>query len=269
MAVMIGSARIDENGKTTGGLPGDQTGKEVAVQKWYLHSKGWVVLRPRRAEAAAAIARNMQAACDNDLIGYDQSNRLSALAASEEHNYDLSKVTVACETDCSALVRVCCLYAGIKAGNFSTASQVNVLRATGEFDVLTDAGYCKSSDYLLPGDILVTKSQGHTVVVLSPGAKVTSGGPSVPESQPQPVQKKVAPAMYKASELAGVYHTTADLHMRYKPGLISPDNVICVIPAGKAVRCYGYYNDVQGVKWYLIAYQGREGHVSGKYLRRS
>ena len=132
MAVMIGSARIDENGKTTGGLPGDQTGKEVAVQKWYLHSKGWVVLRPRRAEAAAAIARNMQAACDNDLIGYDQSNRLSALAASEEHNYDLSKVTVACETDCSALVRVCCLYAGIKAGNFSTASQVNVLKATGE-----------------------------------------------------------------------------------------------------------------------------------------
>ncbi len=144
-----------------------------------------------------------------------------------------------------------------------------MLKATGEFDVLTDAGYCKSSDYLLPGDILVTKSQGHTVVVLSPGAKVTSGGPSVPESQPQPAQKKVAPAMYKASELAGVYHTTADLHMRYKPGLISPDNVICVIPAGKAVRCYGYYNDVQGVKWYLIAYQGREGHVSGKYLRRS
>ena len=222
MAVMIGSARIDENGKTTGGLPGDQTGKEVAVQKWYLHSKGWVVLRPRRAEAAAAIARNMQAACDNDLIGYDQSNRLSALAASEEHNYDLSKVTVACETDCSALVRVCCLYAGIKAGNFSTASQVNVLKATGEFDVLTDAGYCKSSDYLLPGDILVTKSQGHTVVVLSPGAKVTSGGPSVPESQPQPVQKKVAPAMcffWKSAgrgRFSGKYPRTASLGKRRK-----------------------------------------------------
>ena len=31
MAVKLGSARIDENGKAHGGQAGDQTGKEVSV----------------------------------------------------------------------------------------------------------------------------------------------------------------------------------------------------------------------------------------------
>ena len=33
MAVMIGSARIDENGKAMGGKAGNQTGKEVSTKK--------------------------------------------------------------------------------------------------------------------------------------------------------------------------------------------------------------------------------------------
>ena len=45
--VKIGSARIDENGKTHGGKVGDQTGKEVAIQAWYKHYKGWRVLRAK------------------------------------------------------------------------------------------------------------------------------------------------------------------------------------------------------------------------------
>lgn len=47
MAVIIGSARIDERGKASGGKAGDQTGKEVSTQNWYKHSKGWVLLRPK------------------------------------------------------------------------------------------------------------------------------------------------------------------------------------------------------------------------------
>ena len=43
MAVIIGSARIDENGNIHGGKPGDQTGREVSTQAWYQHRKGWVV----------------------------------------------------------------------------------------------------------------------------------------------------------------------------------------------------------------------------------
>ncbi len=52
MSVMLGSARIDENGKASGGQAGDQTGKEVSTQKWYLHTKGWRVLRATNPEAA-------------------------------------------------------------------------------------------------------------------------------------------------------------------------------------------------------------------------
>ena len=40
MAVKVGSARIDENGRAHGGKAGNQTGKELSVQNWYYHSKG-------------------------------------------------------------------------------------------------------------------------------------------------------------------------------------------------------------------------------------
>ena len=75
MAVKVGSARIDENGKTHGGKAGDQNGKEVSTQAWYRHKKGWRVLRCKSADKADKIARAMQAACDNANIGYDQYQR--------------------------------------------------------------------------------------------------------------------------------------------------------------------------------------------------
>ena len=37
MSIRIGSARHDENGKLTGGRPGDQTGTEVSMQNFYVH----------------------------------------------------------------------------------------------------------------------------------------------------------------------------------------------------------------------------------------
>ena len=55
MAVKIGSARIDENGKAHGGQAGDQTGKEVSTQNWYLHSKGWRVFRAKNPSVAEKI----------------------------------------------------------------------------------------------------------------------------------------------------------------------------------------------------------------------
>ena len=72
MAVIIGSARGDERGKAHGGKAGDQTGRELSTQNWYLHKKGWVVLRPNSPEAAKRVANAMRAACANRNIGYDQ-----------------------------------------------------------------------------------------------------------------------------------------------------------------------------------------------------
>ena len=85
--------------------------------------------------------------------------------------FDPSRTTKKVNTDCSALVRVCVNFAGIRAGNFITSSEVRVLMATGAFEKITDDAHCKSSARLLRGDILVTRTKGHTVVVLSNGAK--------------------------------------------------------------------------------------------------
>ncbi len=171
MSVTIGSARIDENGKSHGGAAGDQTGKELSTQSWYKHKKGWVVLRPKDPAKAKLIAACMRAACKNSYIGYDQYQRDTLYNEAKKYGFDVSKVTKKVETDCSALVRVCCAYAGIMVENFRTTNEASVLMASGEFIKLTASKYTGSSAYLKTGDILNTLTQGHTVVVLTDGSK--------------------------------------------------------------------------------------------------
>lgn len=171
MAVMIGSARIDENGKTHGGKAGDQTGREVSTQAWYKHSKGWRVFRAKDRIHALRIAYAMDAACKNSHIGYDQYQRDSLYTKAKPVGFDPAKVTTDCETDCSALVRVCCAYAGITIGNFRTYNEPQMLLDSGAFVELKGSKYTSESAYLGEGDILCTPVSGHTVVVLTDGAK--------------------------------------------------------------------------------------------------
>lgn len=158
--IRLGSARIDENGNIHGGKAGDQTGKEVMIEDYYRHSYGWVGLRAKDPAIRAKIAYAMEAACANDDIGYDQYQRNSLYVAAQSVGFDPSRVKIKCETDCSALVRVCCAYAGIMVGDFNTASEKRVLMETGKFEEFSvvDKSSC------VRGDILVTPKQGHTVV---------------------------------------------------------------------------------------------------------
>lgn len=173
MSVRVGSARIDERGKAYNGKAGDQTGRELSTQKWYLHKKGWRVFRAVKREQALKIAADMEAACKNSHIGYDQWQRNTLYKAAEPMGFDCGKVRTDCETDCSALVRVCCAYAGIMGlpSDFRTGNMPKNLLATGAFVELKGAKYTDQSAYLGKGDILVTKTHGHTVVVLDDGAK--------------------------------------------------------------------------------------------------
>lgn len=178
MGVIVGSARGDEYGNATGGKAGDQKQTstsdykgEVSMQSYYVHSKGWVLIRAKDPKAREMIAKDMEYACANKLIGYDQSQNRTLYDVVKPLGFDCSKVKTACETDCAQLVRVCVRYAGIDCGDFYTVTEKDVLQKTGKFDIYTSAKYCKSSDYLLRGDILVTKTKGHTVVVLSNGSK--------------------------------------------------------------------------------------------------
>lgn len=176
MTVKIGSARSNENGGINGGKAGDQTGGEVSTQNWYLHKKGWVVIRPKRAEAAEKIAKTMEDLCANNNFGYCQDHRLSGYNAAQAVSFEVAKVSSPVEIDCSEAVRICVMSAGIHVADFYTGNEADVLKATGEFGIITDSKVCGSSDYLQRGDILVTKTKGHTVVVLSNG----------PKAKPQP-----------------------------------------------------------------------------------
>ena len=190
MAVKVGSARIDENGKAHGGQAGDQNSREGSTQNWYLHSKGWRVYRAKNPSVAERIAQCMERACKNNKIGYDQYQRHTLYKAAEPLGFDVSKVTKACETDCSALVRVCCAFAGITSlpESFRTGNMPSNLNKTGAFTELTGSKYQSQSTYLGRGDILVTKTNGHTVVVLSNGSKYEG---TVAQSKPDALGDRI------------------------------------------------------------------------------
>lgn len=188
--VKIGNAVCDENGKAKGGKAGNQTGRELRIQNWYLNKKGWRVFRPKLADVAEAIAFDCEAACENMAIGYNQSKRNTLYNAAKPVGFNCSEVTTPCECDCSSLVRVCLAYAGIKVNDFNTASEPSRLLATGQFDELKEAKYTDKSDYLKRGDILVTKTKGHTAIVLTNGPKAEKDDEPDPTPDPKPEPSK-------------------------------------------------------------------------------
>ena len=180
--VRVGSARSDENHKLVNGINGDQRqtaipdwNGEVSIENWYLHSKGWVVIRVKDPEKRKKVAYAMEAACNNKRIGYSQSNRWTAqdwCKWQNKGNYDPASITVDVNVDCSALVRLCLMYAGIDVGDIYTSIMPKVLGAREEFEVITDKNITDNPDNQYAGDILCTRSSGHTVVVLDDGANV-------------------------------------------------------------------------------------------------
>lgn len=157
----VGSARIDENGNISGGRAGDQTKREVAIEPYYSHPKGWYMLRAKDSDKARKIGLAMTEACLNDNIGYDQSGRYGVINCLKKYGR-IAKINEGTEADCSSLVRACCIQAGINVGDFNTANEVAVLEKTGAFN---KAVAVASNSKLQVGDILVTRSKGHTVIV--------------------------------------------------------------------------------------------------------
>lgn len=163
--IIIGSARIDERGKLSGGKTGDQKqttqddySGEVSMQNFYLHKKGWYIMRWKDAAFAEECAKAMQRACNNPNIGYDQNQRNGILKAG-------TRTSIKTECDCSALVRQCVKEAAaVDPGNFTTSTEATILKATGLFQAPIKY---RSGTPIYNGDILVTCSKGHTAVVIS------------------------------------------------------------------------------------------------------
>lgn len=175
MAVKIGHASMSENG-TIKGKAGDQTGKEVCIRSWYRHSKGWVTLEFIDPVMGEYAAEAMEAACANPDIGYNQYENGTLWNDVKPFGWDPGKTTKKVNTDCARLIRVCVQYAVNKCGldlivpDFYTATLANVLMATGLFRKHTDSKYNAQDKYLRRSMIQVTKTKGHTWLILENGS---------------------------------------------------------------------------------------------------
>lgn len=304
MAVIIGSARINELNEKEGGQPGDQNGREVATENWYLHSKGWVVIRAKDPSVRAKIAQNMRYICANDNIGYSYWNACYGLLnESKKYGYDASKVKVKCDTNCAKSVVCCIRYAGVNVDDFYTGIEVEVCKKTNAFHILTDSKYCASSDYLLEGDILVTKTSGHTVVVLTDGPKAKEylpylvwncaycnmrKGPSINYGVITALSSGTVVNLHDWAssgwgyvEVDGRFGYISPMYLapcnkaivsggstwlRNKPGKDVGAKIVS-ISAGTIVHITGKTSMVGKTTWYEVVYNGHQGWASGLYVK--
>lgn len=108
--------------------------------------------------------------------------------------------------------------------------------------------------------------------ILNGGAEKAENDNSADQSQP--IARKVKATCYANGydvAVAGTYITTADLYCRNDAG--KNKKALCLIPAGTAVKCYGYYNMSGGVKWLYIQFtmNGTQftGFSSGEFLKKT
>lgn len=188
MPEYIAHASIDENGKITGGKAGDQTKKEVCIRTWY--NKNWGhVLHIANEDVRKQFANNMIDLAKNNNVGYDQNQRNTLLVQAEKVEFNLQKITTACECDCSSAVTVCVLGAIYKvlgkteyekalaimfAG--SNCATTRTLRSRlAKLDMIsvkeyTSKTYTSGTSYASYGDIYL-KEGSHVVVYIESGEK--------------------------------------------------------------------------------------------------
>lgn len=160
--VRISNCGHDENGRYHGGKAGDQTGTEWYLRTWYSYPWNYVIRWKDRSLGNLFADLSVEAA-NNNLIGYDQYERDTFWTHLKASNYRPSKITIACETDCSAgtisLIKAVGYLKGIpelqKCNATYTGDMMNYFKsANGQkyFTILTGK-YLTNSSYAMRGDI--------------------------------------------------------------------------------------------------------------------
>ena len=163
----ISNCGSDQYGGISGDNAGDQTGGEYTIKDWY--NKPWNVVLRYTGENAENVRKTISnvaiMAANNDKVGYDQSQRLTFFNELKKVNYDPSKITTPCETDCSASTSAVIISAGYICKN-KQLQKVSPSNTTYNLrNALTSVGFKAyySSDYtggwekLQPGDILLNE----------------------------------------------------------------------------------------------------------------
>lgn len=186
--VQISNSGSDEHGNYHGGAAGDNTGREWCIREWY--NRPWnCVLRHPDPKVRACLAELATKAAKNNKIGYDQYQRLTYWNELQKAGYDPSKITTACEADCSAGVIANVKAAGHLLGRKElqniTATYTGNMRASFKaagFQVLIDPKYLNNSTYLVAGDILLNDAH-HTATAVTNGKKAGSAATPVTEKE--------------------------------------------------------------------------------------
>lgn len=172
MAIRIGHASLSENGSING-VKGDSTKKEVCTRNWYSKPWDYMAIHPDaniREKHAAAI----EAACNNDNIGYGQGDRNSAYKEAKAVGYSIAKIINKCNCDCSSLQNLAAVVSGAKnvtygTNGWTTRTMKSALKAAG-YKIIEDTSILASATYCVRGAIYV-KASSHTVCGLDNGSK--------------------------------------------------------------------------------------------------
>lgn len=243
----LGGASINEYGQNEGGQAGDQTGRECYEQPFYDHPKHWVILRAKDPIVRKRLAEDMRKLCQNDKIGYSYWDHCYDLYNEvKAYDWDCSKVTRPVDTNCAKAVLVCLRYAGIQCADFNTGTEAEVILSTGEFEAYTDPAYTSNDKNLVTGDILVTATKGHTVIVT--------------EGSEQPIEDY---HFRSDSALVGIYELLGDTNVRQLPGLEYV--VLDVLKSGTSVLLDGLICDRPDRSWLHLK---TGGYVSEKLIGR-
>ena len=168
MAVKIGHAAQDENGRGEGLISGDQTGKEVCISKWYVSGSGWGwYIEAKDPELRERMAVMMEQACANPKIGYSRTNRYKWYASAKANGGDVSLASGDC--DCSSLVSGLANLCGANVTNkLATKSMLAAFKKSGDFNIYTDADHLETDLFARRGGIYLRV--GHTLMVLQNGS---------------------------------------------------------------------------------------------------
>lgn len=176
----ISNSGSDENGALHSGKAGDQNQKEWQLRSWY--PRPWTtLLRWPDINVGTLIAQLAIDAALNNKIGYDQWQRDTFWKEVKKVGYLPSKITTACEEDCTAGVNGIVHCAGYLLGISALkniqetdvrSGNMRALYKAAGFRVLTESKYLSSSKYLLPGDILLYDNH-HAATNVTKGANVS------------------------------------------------------------------------------------------------
>lgn len=254
MAVLVSNCGGDENGNLWGGAAGDQTGREYKVAQW----SDWgqvAVYRHPNAKVRSLIAKKGRAAAENDLVGYDQGQRMTFFTQLKRAGWDPSKISAKCEADCSSSTGAIIHAVGEDLGDaklkaydyeLSTHNMDAALRAAG-FRKYTGSKYTDQSAYLMAGDIQLQPAY-HVNIVITDGSKASSEGAT-----------EVVPAFISASF---TFVAASECFKRLKPSMAESAKYKVCSP-GEKLHCDGFVaND--GHIWgsYIGADSGRRIYVS-------